>query len=285
MSPLQKKLINRGPLVALSFPRRPQSVFEGVEMPVVILLSFGGGPCQIVSSDVSRFYAEERPHLMAKAMITVHDVTLHGHRIGNFGHTQEIGVYRRISSSKRNLASLTSKSNKGVMYYQEACRYWLKASHKVPRFTKNGVSIEPPHGRKIGFQDKQAAGFATALLNSSLFYWWYSAFSDCEHVNDALVRSFPIPSNWETVDWLKLCDRLVGSLEANAIKKTIRTKQGHTIKYNEIAAAKSKDLIDQIDERLSEIYELSQEDTDFIKNYDIKYRLAGTDEAESENRT
>lgn len=283
MPPLQNLLKDRGPLVAVSFPRRPQSVFEGVEMPVVVLLSLCGDSGEFVTSDVTRYYAEERQNLLAKLMIARHQIRLHGHRIGKFGHAQEIGIHRKVSSSKTSLESLTSKSNKGVMYYQEACRYWLKASHKIPRFIKNGVRMEPPHGRKIGFQDKKSAAFAAALLNSSLFYWWYSAFSDCEHVNDALVRSFPVPANWASVDWLKLCDGLIESLEGDAVKKTITTKQGHVIKYDEISAAKSKELIDQIDERLAKIYGLSREDADFIKSYDVKYRMAGNDEAEAEN--
>jgi hypothetical protein len=73
---------------------------------------------------------------------------------------------------------------------------------------------------------------------------------------------------------------LVDGLEGDATKKTINTKQGHVIEYDEISAAKSKDLIDRIDEQLSRIYELSQEHADFIKNYDIKYRLAGADKEE-----
>ena len=280
MAPLQKILLNRGSLVALSFPRRPQSVFEGVEMPVVILLSLPGAQKQIISSDVSRFYAEERPNVMAKMMIAIHRVTLHGHRIGKLGHVEEIEIHKRVSSPKLNIESLTSKSSKGVMYYQEACRYWLKASHRVPRFIKNGVSMEPPHGRKIGFQNGNAAAFAASALNSSLFYWWYSVFSDCEHVNDALVRSFPVPANWDTIDWITLSDQLVDALESDATKKTINTKQGHVIEYDEISASKSKELIDRIDEQLSRFYGLSQEQADFIRNYDIKYRLAGADEVE-----
>jgi hypothetical protein len=105
-------------------------------MPVVVLLSLGGTSNQIATSDVSRFYAEERPNLMAKMMITGHNVTLHGHRIAKFGHANEVGIHRLASSAKGNIDSLTSKSNKGVMYYQEACRYWLKASHRTPRFYK-----------------------------------------------------------------------------------------------------------------------------------------------------
>jgi hypothetical protein len=208
---------------------------------------------------------------------------LHGHRIGKLGHAEEIEIYRRVSSPRLNVESLTSKSSKGVMYYQEACRYWLKASHRVPRFIKNGVSMEPPHGRKIGFQNRDAAAFAAAVLNSSLFYWWYSVFSDCEHVNDALVRSFPIPAKWDTIDWVRLSNELVDGLERDATKKTINTKQGHVIEYDEISAAKSKELIDRIDEQLCRIYGLNQEHLDFIKNYDVKYRLAGADELEAGN--
>lgn len=281
MSRLQRILHSRGSLVALSFPRRPQSVFEGVEMPVVILLSLPGAQKQIISSDVSRFYAEERSNVMAKMMIATHNVTLHGHRIGKLGHAEELEIHRRVSSPKLSIDSLTSKSSKGVVYYQEACRYWLKASHRVPRFIKNGVAMEPPHGRKIGFQSGNAAAFAAAVLNSSLFYWWYSVFSDCEHVNDALVRSFPVPENWATIDWVALSDQLVDSLEGDATKRTIYTKQGHVIEYDEIAAAKSKDLIDRVDRQLARIYGLSREHADFIENYDVKYRLAGSDEAET----
>lgn len=106
-------------------------------------------------------------------------------------------------------------------------------------------------------------------------------FSDCEHVNDSLVRSFPIPADWGKVDWVEIADTLVNSLEADAFKKTIRTKQGHVIEYDEISAARSKELIDRVDLQLATIYGLSAESADFIKNYDVKYRLAGVDEAES----
>ena len=72
-------------------------------MPVVILLSFADAQKQIVSSDISRFYAEERPHVMAKMMIAAHNVILHGQRIGKLGHKKEIEIYRRVSSPKSSV--------------------------------------------------------------------------------------------------------------------------------------------------------------------------------------
>ena len=130
---------------------------------------------------------------------------------------------------------------------------------------------------------KEAAAFATCILNSSLFYWYYSAFSDCEHINDGLVRMFPIPEEWNRLghNWERLCATLMGSLNANAKRKTISTKQGHVIEYEEIFGASSKGRIDLIDEALADIYGLSNEELDCIVNYDIKYRM-GRDNLGSE---
>ena len=63
-------------------------------------------------------------------------------------------------------------------------------------------------------------------------------------------------------------------------KATIKTKDGDTIAYEEFFAWKSKEIIDEIDQRLAKLYGFSDEELDFIVNYDIKYRLGGAEAAE-----
>ena len=133
--------------------------------------------------------------------------------------------------------------------------------------------MTPPHGRVIYFNSPQACAFAACLVNSSLFYWYYSALSDCEHINDALIRAFKIPDSWDSDDWLSYEACLAGSLNENAMRKTIATKQGHKIEYDELDASKSKSAIDQIDRVLAQHYGFTDEELDFIVNYDIKYRM------------
>jgi hypothetical protein len=117
-------------------------------------------------------------------------------------------------------------------------------------------------------------------VNSTLFYWFYSGFSDCEHINDALIRSFRVPESWCKEDWIELEKRLAGNLKQNSQRKTIVTKQGHKIEYDELDASKTKDIIDEIDRVLAAHYGFTDEELDFIINYDIKYRMGR--EAESE---
>ncbi len=283
---LQGILLNRGLLHALSFPRRPQSIFEGVEMPVSILLSTPSPKRQLFRTNVRRFYAEEKAFFMDKMSFCDHSVVIDGYRIAKFGRGIDGTIYGKLDSFHSFLGSLTSKAKQGTLYYQEACRYWAKAANRQPFFKKNGAESVPSHWRNIPMISKEAAAFATGVLNSSLFYWYYSAFSDCEHVNDGLVRRFPIPEGWNESghDWEELCADLMNSLDANAKRKSLLTKQGHLIEYDEIYGASSKEWIDLIDEAMAGLYGFSDEELDFIINYDIKYRM-GREGIDRESRS
>ncbi len=67
-------------------------------------------------------------------------------------------------------------------------------------------------------------------------------------------------------------------MAAHATRRTIRTKQWHVIEYDEMKAARAKDATDDIDSALGKLYGFSADETDFIINYDIKYRMSGTEE-------
>ena len=64
------------------------------------------------------------------------------------------------------------------------------------------------------------------------------------------------------------------SLERNAERKTIDTKTGDKILYDEFRVGESKPIIDEIDHILSRHYKCTEEELDFIINYDIKYRMS-----------
>jgi hypothetical protein len=281
MQSLQDLLLRRGMLVVSSFPRRPESIFDGVEMPVTIMLSQASEPV-LHTSRVNRFYTEERPTALMEMQFVQHDFRLHAHRLAKIGTPIEVSIYKKLSAQKVNLGSLTTKNSKHVVYYQEACRYWVKACIGVPFFKRNGERMRPAHGRTLFFHNAASAAFAGCLLNSSLFYWFYSAFSDCEHINDELIRDFRITENTDSALWLRMEKRLAESQKNHAKRKTINTKQGHTIEYDEMDAPQSKGIFDEIDTLLASSYGFSQEEQDFVLNYDIKYRLGRENKPEDD---
>jgi hypothetical protein len=277
MKTLQDLVMQRGLLLTPAFPRRPESIFDGVEMPVTILLS-RHGQRELFTTRIGRFYTEERPSALSLIRFSQHELRFHGHRIGKLGTQMEAGLFKKLIGSP--LSTLTTASSSSVLYYQEACRYWVKACKGYPHFRRNGEKMAPPHGRTMFLRDEAACCFAACLMNSSLFYWFYSAFSDCEHINDALIRSFPLPQKWENTDWKEVEARLARSLAKNSQRKTINTKQGHRIEYDELDASKSKDIIDEVDALLADHYGLTATERDFIVNYDIKYRAGAEDVVE-----
>jgi len=273
MPVLQSILINRGISVLLPFPRRPESVFAGVEMPVAIWLSLPHHEPSIHTSRVLRYYSEERDSVIQTTSVQKHGYRLFESRIGKIQDDLDLAIIAKLVGSSGVLGSLVAKSGEYRLYYQEACRYWAKASHIQPNFRRNGEEISQPHGRDIAFPSKKSAAFAACLVNSSLFYWLYSALSDGEHINDSLVRLFPIPLGWESVNWEILAERLFGDMAIHAAPKRITTKQGHVIEYDEISAANSKSYLDEIDIELGKCYGLSDAEIDHVISYDIKYRL------------
>jgi hypothetical protein len=249
-------------------------------MPVTILVS-RAGDAKTFTSRISRFYTEERPAALNTIAYTNHDLLLHGHRIGKVGSQLEVSIFRKLERATLQLASLMAAS-KHLLYYQEACRYWAKSCKGLPFFRRNGERIAPPHGRTKSFVSAEACAFAACLLNSTLFYWFYSAFSDCEHINDALLETFRVPTTWNNERWIEQEKRLAHSLSENSTRKKILTKQGHKIEYDELNAAKSKVVFDEIDCALARQYGFTDEELDFIINYDIKYRMGRDHENEAE---
>lgn len=273
---MQELIKARGFTGIVPFPRRPESVFDGVEMPVAIWLSRPAPQPLVATSRVRRFYTEERKTEIERLSLYAHNVGLGNHRIGKLGSDIERRIADRLADGTRALGTLAVKHGKHVVYYQEACRYWLKASHKASKFRRNGEEVSQPHGRELALVSKQAARLVACVLNSSLFYWYYSTFSDCEHVNDSLVRLFPVPLDWERKDWIAPSGDLHAELQRHATPKKIHTKQGHVIEYLELDAGKAKAVIDRIDLLLGELYGFRVDELDFIVNYDVKYRLGET---------
>lgn len=281
MSSLQDILTERGMLITSAFPRRPESIFDGVEMPVAIMIS-RATISSIYSTRVNRFYTEERPAALSVMTFACHAFRLHGHRIAKIGSNLEVGIYQKIANQINIIGNLTTSTSDHILYYQEACRYWVKACVGMPFFQRNGEHMDPPHGRTLFLRDAGSCSFANCLINSTLFYWFYSAFSDCEHINDALIRDFRIPSEPDPNNWLTLVSRLATSQKKNGLRKEILTKQGHKIEYDEMNAPKSKPIIDEIDTLLASYYGFTEEELDFIINYDIKYRMGRDAESEEE---
>ena len=134
------------------------------------------------------------------------------------------------------------------------------------------------HFRDLYFRDKQAGKIIGAMLNSSLFFFWFLSIGNGRNITGADVEQFPMGAL--DVVGLKripqIFDRHMKDYKANSF---IRVRQD--AEFQEFRPSRSKPIIDEIDNVLAQHFDFTDEELDFIINYDIKYRM-GRDAANGE---
>lgn len=125
---------------------------------------------------------------------------------------------------------------------------------------------------------------AVCILNSSLYYWYYVMHSDARTNNPSDLKDFPVDfvtmSSQIKKSLTNICYRLMADIDANSIMQhaTYRTEN---VEFQQFFPQKSKPIIDKIDRVLAKHYGFTDEELDFIINYDIKYRMGRGSEEES----
>jgi hypothetical protein len=199
-----------------------------------------------------------------------------------------IRVFQKVKEHGDHTISefLSQRETRAFVFYQEATEYWVKATVGLPYYAKNGKVGAPAHGRNLYLANEDAARWTCALMHSSLFFVYFVAHSDCFHLSDGLVRGFPVPKSLiGDKKLMELGGGLMDALRGSAERKIIQTKAGGKIAYDEYYGWKAKATIDEIDALLAKHYGFTDEELDFIINYDIKYRLGqdGGDEEDAED--
>ena len=70
-----------------------------------------------------------------------------------------------------------------------------------------------------------------------------------------------------------LVERLMTSFKQNSRRKETRYRTTGKVVYDEFAQKPSKPIVDEIDRVLAGHYGFTDEELDFLINYDIKYRM------------
>lgn len=74
----------------------------------------------------------------------------------------------------------------------------------------------------------------------------------------------------------KLYSRYLEDIETKANRRIASGDSSYNVdSFKEYKIVRSKAIIDEIDDYICPLYGLTQEETDFIKNYELEFRLAG----------
>jgi len=262
-----------------TFDDRPGKLFDGLEhIRATIFISFKDknelSQSEIYTTKYIRWNSEFRSSLFDI-------IDYHNNKFNINGTILKIGdliqekIFQKILT-KKSLSFYLGENS--YVYFHNSPQYWIRATDCIPYFwnekdgQKTSVQIKFV---KLNFIEQSFN--VNAILNSSLFYLWFIALSDCRHLNLREIEMFPV-----SLDLIKaelaneLClqvKQLMQSYEDNKRRKSTYYKTTGKVEYDEYYPKKSKPIIDEIDKVLAEHYGFTDEELDFIINYDIKYRM------------
>ena len=157
---------------------------------------------------------------------------------------------------------------------------WFAITRQPPNFIRNGKDSASTRQNVMLFLSADICNAAFCLLNSTLFYWFYQLRTNCRDFNPSDYKSFPLPRSFSAKIIAEIADKLDQKLKETTSSVSASHSITGAIQYEQLRPKNAKSIIDQIDLRLAQLYGLSDEETDFIINYDIKYRMGGADEEE-----
>jgi hypothetical protein len=273
-----------------SFSMRPGKLFEGVEKHLSIFISIRNpsGKKQIISSKYYRWYSEERDYLFSRIKYECIDKSIfHNDSIPKIGSTIESKLIKKLKTNHAVVNSTVSESNY-VIYHTRKLRYFLQFLDTPPKiYEENGETRITSELKNIYFLHESTKYIALGAYLSSLFFWYYIAFSDCRNLNKREVMTFPLSLDSLDKQIVKLLTHsgkdLMRSLQSNSYFQEAYYKKYGNLKMQVFQPRLSKPIVDQIDTALAKHYGFTPEELDFIINYDIKYRMGkelGGDEEE-----
>lgn len=243
----------------LSYSDRPDCLFTSVHQKLCVF--FGRNTenaTNIYTGNYRYWYKEERGELFNTTEV-VKNMFAQDDFIPKLGTRIDSEVYKKIVKQGTDLIKLLDNDDVPI-YLNMRAAFWIKAFLSQ----HNGAEY-----KEFKCQNQDYANLCMCLLNSSLFWWYWICVSDCWHITRKELIGFKVPN----INNFEMTNRLASELELRLedTKVYVGTKQtDYEYKHKECV-----DVIHEIDDYINALYELTDEESIYIKNFSYRYRIGG----------
>ena len=188
-------------------------------------------------------------------------------RYPKIGNDIEFNIIDKMIKTRKVLGDYEDNRSDVCVYYRKAGgRYF-----NVMTSYETGSSQEAPY-----YVMKKYHLVVGAILSTTLFWMYQQAYTDGLHIKNSELIGYPMPD-------LEKCDNgLLNQLAEvyqqylDDIEKNVVIHQTSTYKvgsFKEYKIVKSKAYIDKLDDIVGKLYGLSDDEIEFVKNYEINVRM------------
>lgn len=266
-----------------NYAERPSKLFEGAEVQLTIVILKNELKQNYYTTKYYKWEAPYRNALFQNIYYIDSSNIDRSTTVSKIGTKVELRISQRIFSDKRKIKNYKTNLTKYFICFRNAGgRYYKIILNFEPAFKINSKKDRSSTYNFIYFDNAKTRDAICAIMNSSLFYWYWLVNSDTWHMLAREINDFPINLDENTTRLLVNENlNVMSDFEKHSkLRKEFRNKGQDIVEFVQYSARNSKELIDEIDKVLSKHYNFTDEELDFVINYDIKYRMGAVTEEE-----
>lgn len=255
----------------------PSVLFEGVKFRLTIVLQHVRAAVDDgwYTSPFQRWFPDARPFLFDQICYSkVPQKLVRQGLIPKLPH-EGLAILSSVATQGRTVARSVVSAGAHTAYAHRIVAHYIKAFDFIPFFRSERDGEKRSEDYKpFSFSTQPELEAFTGLLNSSVFYLWFIAYSDVFHCGRELIFDFPadLANMSKSEDLINKTSALMQAYRDTAVRRAIPYKATGLVEYDEFYPRKLKDDIDRVDRALAPLYGLSEHQIDFICNFDVKFR-------------
>ena len=254
---------------------RPAKLFDAVNRALSIFITKSDISNRQFSTPYVKWTSEHRGLLFPTISYTEYSDKRDSFWMPKLTSNLEVSILTKTIKQQTRLLNYLLPSSLIRLYYRTTGGlYWKVFTDFAPRFFCNGVEGHSSRETSICICDKETASSLMAFFSSNLFWWWYTITSNLRDLNPSDLHGIGIPQNTlNSQELIRLGKSYKDDLIKNSVMLTREQKGKGTTQTQSFRIKLSKPIIDEIDKVLAKHYGFTDEELDFIINYDIKYRM------------
>lgn len=249
----------------------PSCLFTGVQQNLTIFISCPNHNNTFTTNYI-KFYTEERFKLYS--IILYCKVECSNECIIRYGCSLSKKLGEKIGAKEEISCWLSLTSPNKIFFKNTSGAAYKPFFSEPPFFEVNDEPVISKTMDSLSFRTRSQAVSCIALFNSNMFNFLFYLVSDARHITPR-----------ETLNLIRVDDMLEKDKELHLLSKKLEDDYSHNsvivvynkmngiTKYAQFNPRLSKSIIDEIDTVLARHYGFTDEELDFIINYDIKYRM------------
>ena len=275
-----QNVLERGKCVWYSnYSWRPAKLFDKVNRAFTIFLVGPDRTVRVYATHYRKWHSETREWLMPLVRYAEVPGNMPHWWVPKLHRGVETSILQKLFDIDTTVDTWTGDTESYIYYRTTGGLYWKVFTDFAPAFFVNGKESHSSRETTLSVVRTEYVRPVIALLSSSLFWWWYTITTNCRDLNPSDIKCLPVTESVLNDHRLvELGGEYLDDLRRNSHMHVRDQRQTGRTETQLFKVQKSKPIIDSIDRVLAEHYGFTDQELDFIMNYDIKYRMGGAEE-------